>query len=80
MYYQARYYNFPYGVVYPCCHLSVILLLSMDSSDMHCLLHFFRKGDYYRYLSEFKTGEERKLAADQSLASYQVCFEVVNCS
>lgn len=33
-----------------------------------------RKGDYYRYLAEFKTGNERKEAADQSLKAYQVCL------
>jgi 14-3-3 protein epsilon len=31
-----------------------------------------RKGDYYRYLAEFKTGNERKEAADQSLKAYEV--------
>lgn len=31
-----------------------------------------RKGDYYRYLAEFKTGNERKESADQSLKGYQV--------
>lgn len=31
-----------------------------------------RKGDYYRYLAEFKTGTERKEAADESLKAYQV--------
>jgi hypothetical protein len=30
-----------------------------------------RKGDYYRYLAEFKTGNERKEAADQSLKAYE---------
>ncbi|PON73797.1 14-3-3 protein [Trema orientale] len=29
------------------------------------------KGDYYRYLAEFKSGEEKKEAADQSLKAYQ---------
>lgn len=32
-----------------------------------------RKGDYYRYLAEFKTVNERKEATDQSLKAYQVC-------
>lgn len=32
-----------------------------------------RKGDYYRYLAEFKSGNERKEAADLSLKAYQVC-------
>lgn len=31
----------------------------------------YRKGDYYRYIAEFKTEEERKEAADQSLKGYQ---------
>jgi hypothetical protein len=33
---------------------------------------FCRKGDYYRYLAEFKTGADRKEAADQSLEAYKV--------
>lgn len=32
-----------------------------------------RKGDYFRYLAEFKTGNEKKEAADQSLKAYEVC-------
>lgn len=31
-----------------------------------------RKGDYYRYLAEFKSGAERKEVADQSLKAYEV--------
>jgi hypothetical protein len=37
-----------------------------------------RKGDYYRYLAEFKTGSERKEAADQSLKAYEVCLEFMH--
>ena len=33
---------------------------------------FCRKGDYYRYLAEFKTGNERKEVADQSMKAYEV--------
>lgn len=32
----------------------------------------FRKGDYYRYVAEFKTDQERKEAAEQSLKGYEV--------
>ncbi|PKI42766.1 hypothetical protein CRG98_036894 [Punica granatum] len=30
------------------------------------------KGDYYRYLAEFKAGDEKKEAADQSMKAYEV--------
>lgn len=33
-----------------------------------------RKGDYYRYLAEFKFANERKEAADQSMKAYEVKF------
>jgi hypothetical protein len=32
-----------------------------------------RKGDYYRYLAEFKTDQERKEAAEESLKGYEAC-------
>ena len=32
----------------------------------------YRKVDYYRYLAEFKTGNEKKEAADQSIKAYEV--------
>lgn len=31
-----------------------------------------RKGDYNRYLAEFKSGQEREEAADQSMKAYEV--------
>lgn len=33
-----------------------------------------RKGDYYRYLAEFKTGNDRKEVADLSMKAYQVAY------
>lgn len=33
-----------------------------------------RKGDYFRYLAEFKTDQERKEAAEQSLKGYEACY------
>ncbi|GAB2292753.1 hypothetical protein Dimus_026989 [Dionaea muscipula] len=30
------------------------------------------KGDYYRYLAEFKSGNEKKEVADKSLEAYQL--------
>lgn len=34
--------------------------------------HLLRKGDYYRYLAEFKAGNDRNDVADQSLKAYEV--------
>jgi len=34
------------------------------------------KGDYYRYLAEFATGEQRENAANESLAAYKKATEV----
>jgi len=36
------------------------------------------KGDYHRYLAEFATGEDRKKAADASLAAYEAAREIAN--
>lgn len=33
-----------------------------------------RKGDYYRYLAEFRADQDRKEAADQSLKGYEASF------
>ncbi|XVF40345.1 hypothetical protein PTKIN_Ptkin01aG0106000 [Pterospermum kingtungense] len=35
------------------------------------VFYYKMKGDYYRYLAEFKMGDERKEASDQSLKAYQ---------
>uniref|UniRef100_A0A1D1Y3R1 14-3-3 protein 7 n=1 Tax=Anthurium amnicola TaxID=1678845 RepID=A0A1D1Y3R1_9ARAE len=53
--------------------LSIIAIHLLPSSNTGESIVFFykMKGDYYRYLSEFKTGNERKEAADLSLRAYQ---------
>ncbi|XP_044496775.1 14-3-3-like protein C [Mangifera indica] len=35
------------------------------------VFYYKMKGDYYRYLAEFKVGEERKEVAEQSMKAYQ---------
>lgn len=35
-----------------------------------------RKGDYYRYLAEFATGEKRKSSSDLSLKAYKDASEI----
>ncbi|KAL9233995.1 hypothetical protein vseg_008921 [Gypsophila vaccaria] len=46
-------------------------LLPFSSSSESTVFYYKMKGDYYRYLAEFKSGDERKEAADQSLKAYE---------
>eukprot|EP00250_Pteridium_aquilinum_P029636 c39875_g1_i1 orf=250-1026(+) len=50
-------------------------LLPSSTSGEFAVFYHKMKGDYYRYLAEFKTGDERKQAADQSLASYKAASD-----
>ncbi|KAF7836650.1 14-3-3-like protein D [Senna tora] len=36
------------------------------------VFYYKMKGDYFRYLAEFKAGDEKKVVADQSLQAYQM--------
>ena len=36
-----------------------------------CLLFSFRKGDYFRYIAEITTGNDRKVAAENALLAYK---------
>ncbi|MFS7894127.1 putative 14-3-3 protein [Helianthus anomalus] len=50
-------------------------LIPSSSAGESTVFYYKMKGDYYRYLAEFKFGDDKKEAADQSLKAYQVnCF------
>ena len=53
----------------------------LNNLEFHriAFLVYCRKGDYYRYLAEFKTGDDKKEAADQSMKAYQVCIYLDPC-
>ncbi|PKA49532.1 14-3-3 protein 7 [Apostasia shenzhenica] len=53
--------------------LSIIAIhLLPSSADSEPIVFFYKmKGDYYRYLAEFRSGNERKETADQSLKAYR---------
>jgi 14-3-3 protein epsilon len=45
---------------------------------LFCSSSVHRKGDYHRYLAEFATGEERKLASEASLKAYESARDVAS--
>eukprot|EP00270_Netrium_digitus_P021010 TRINITY_DN882_c0_g1_i1.p1 TRINITY_DN882_c0_g1~~TRINITY_DN882_c0_g1_i1.p1 ORF type:complete len:254 (+),score=66.72 TRINITY_DN882_c0_g1_i1:57-818(+) len=51
-------------------------LIPSSGSGESKVFYYKMKGDYYRYLAEFKTSAERKEAAEQSLKAYQAASEV----
>ncbi|GLT44877.1 hypothetical protein SLA2020_187510 [Shorea laevis] len=57
------------------CHdiLSVIdsHLIPSSTTGESTVFYYKMKGDYFRYLAEFKSGDDRKEAADQSLKAYE---------
>ncbi|KAG9144290.1 hypothetical protein Leryth_016941 [Lithospermum erythrorhizon] len=46
-------------------------LLPSSTSGESSIFYYKMKGDYYRYLAEFKSGDDRKAAADQALKAYE---------
>lgn len=53
------------------------LIPSAQSGESKVFYHKM-KGDYYRYLAEFATGERRQGCADKSLEAYQAATEVAS--
>ncbi|XP_020095029.1 14-3-3-like protein GF14 iota [Ananas comosus] len=53
-------------------------LIPSSGSGESTVFYYKMKGDYYRYLAEFKTDQERKEAADQSLKAYQAASNTAN--
>ncbi|KAJ0971826.1 hypothetical protein J5N97_019785 [Dioscorea zingiberensis] len=49
-------------------------LIPSSSAGESSVFFYKMKGDYYRYLAEFKSGAEKKEVADQSLKAYQTAF------
>ncbi|MBA0720308.1 hypothetical protein Golax_007933 [Gossypium laxum] len=52
-------------------------LIPSCSGGESTVFYYKMKGDYYRYLAEFKMGDERKEAADQSMKAYQAIVYLV---
>ncbi|KAL0921514.1 hypothetical protein M5K25_008593 [Dendrobium thyrsiflorum] len=46
-------------------------LIPSATAGESSVFYYKMKGDYYRYLAEFKSGNDRKEAAEQSLKAYQ---------
>lgn len=53
-------------------------LIPSSGSGEATVFYYKMKGDYYRYLAEFKNEQERKEAADQSMKAYQAASNTAN--
>ena len=53
-------------------------MIHHDAYKICNILNSYRKGDYYRYLAEFATGDARKEAAQNSLVAYTEASKVAN--
>lgn len=51
-------------------------LIPAAQSNEAKVFYYKMKGDYYRYLAEFKSGDLRKDAADKSLGAYQSASDI----
>nr|GMD91528.1 14-3-3 protein 9 [Ipomoea batatas] len=47
-------------------------LIPASTAGESTVFYYKMKGDYYRYLAEFKTGNDKKEVADLSLKAYEV--------
>lgn len=64
------------------CHdiltvLDKYLIPSAEQGESR-VFYYKMKGDYYRYLAEFYTGDERQKVADESLKAYSTAAEAAN--
>ncbi|KAA0038697.1 hypothetical protein IC582_007074 [Cucumis melo] len=53
-------------------------LISSAASGDSKVFYLKMKGDYHRYLAEFKTGAERKEAAESTLTAYKSAQDIAN--
>ena len=64
------------------CHdiLSLLdeFLIPSSSTGESKVFYYKMKGDYYRYMAEFATGDNRKTAADNSLEAYKAASDIAS--
>ncbi|KAM0937482.1 putative 14-3-3 protein [Dioscorea sansibarensis] len=53
-------------------------LIPSSCTGESSVFYYKMKGDYYRYLAEFKSDQDKKEAADQSMKSYQTASNTAN--
>jgi len=53
-------------------------LIKSSTSDESKVFYYKMKGDYYRYMAEFSSEEDRKAAAENSLGAYQQASKIAS--
>ncbi|GFQ06920.1 14-3-3-like protein 16r [Phtheirospermum japonicum] len=59
-------------------HLLDTKLIGSAATGDSKVFYLKMKGDYHRYLAEFKTGAERKEAAENTLSAYKAAQDIAN--
>ncbi|MBA0766273.1 hypothetical protein Gotri_015330 [Gossypium trilobum] len=52
--------------------------LTVEERNLLSVFYLKMKGDYHRYLAEFKTGDDRKAAAENTLTAYKSAQDIAN--
>ncbi|KAL8510840.1 hypothetical protein ACS0TY_017595 [Phlomoides rotata] len=56
-----------------------ILIPSSEDRDPNAAAYYYKmKGDFIRYLAEFRTGDERKAVVNMSFEAYETAMDVIN--
>ncbi|KAL8506409.1 hypothetical protein ACS0TY_017331 [Phlomoides rotata] len=59
--------------------IECILIPSSEDRDPNSAAFYYKmKGDFIRYLAEFKTGNQRRVAANQSFKAYRTATDIIN--
>ncbi|KAI0495518.1 hypothetical protein KFK09_021819 [Dendrobium nobile] len=74
--YRARIENELSGVCGGILSLLDSHLIPSAASSESKVFYLKMKGDYHRYLAEFKAGDERKAAADSTMAAYKEAQDI----
>jgi len=76
--YRSKVENELTGICNDILNLLDEFLIPSSSTGESKVFYYKMKGDYYRYMAEFATGDNRKAAADNSLEAYKAASDIAS--